>query len=290
MALERDPKTGWLTTGHEWNGLTELNTPVPRLVFLFLAVAFLFSLGYWVLMPTWPIGTTYTKGLLGQSDRTEIVEAVKQAETDRATWTDQVAKKSFADIEADPRLMTAVRQTGRTLFGDNCAVCHGRDAKGGKGFPDLRTASWLWGGSPEAIAETIRVGINSAHPESRNSQMPAFGRDQILPRADIENVVAYVLSLRDPKAKPVAGNAEAGKAVFTANCAVCHGPDAKGKSDVGSPNLTDRFWMHGGDETSIYNTVWGGQQGHMPTWESRLSPVDRKILALYLVDLGKPRP
>ena len=290
MALERDPKTGWLTTGHEWNGLTELNTPVPRLVFLFLAVAFLFSLGYWVLMPTWPIGTTYTKGLLGQSDRTEIVEAVKQAETDRATWTDQIAKKSFADIEADPRLMTAVRQTGRTLFGDNCAVCHGRDAKGGKGFPDLRTASWLWGGSPEAIAETIRVGINSAHPESRNSQMPAFGRDQILPRADIENVVAYVLSLRDPKVKPLAGNAEAGKAVFTANCAVCHGPDAKGKSDVGSPNLTDRFWMHGGDETSIYNTVWGGQQGHMPTWESRLSPVDRKILALYLVDLGKPRP
>src|SRR5262249_11672128 len=156
---------------------------------------------------------------------------------------------SFTEIEAEPRLMTAVRQTGHTLFGDNCAVCHGRDARGGKGFPDLRTASWLWGGSPEAIAETIRVGINSAHPESRNSQMPAFGRDQILPRTDIENAVAYVLSLGDPKEKPVAGKAEAGKAVFAANCAVCHGPDAKGKSDVGAPNLTDRFWTYEGDET-----------------------------------------
>jgi cytochrome c oxidase cbb3-type subunit 3 len=290
MALERDPKTGWLTTGHEWNGLTELNTPVPRLVSLFLALAVLFSVGYWVLMPAWPVGTTYTKGLLGLDDRIELTKSVKQATTDRATWTDQIATRSFTEIEAEPRLMTAVRQTGRTLFGDNCAVCHGRDARGGKGFPELRTASWLWGGSPEAIAETIRVGINSAHPESRNSQMPAFGRDQILPRTDIENVVAYVLSLGEPREKPVAGNAEAGKAVFAANCAVCHGPDAKGKSDVGAPNLTDRFWMYEGDETSIYNTIWGGRQGHMPTWESRLSPVDRTILALYLVDLGKLRP
>jgi len=290
MALERDPKSGYLTTGHEWNGLTELNTPVPRLVFFFLAVAVLFSVGYWILMPAWPVGTTYTKGLLGRSDRTQVTEAVKQAALDRATWTDQIANKSYAEVEADPRLMTAVRQTGRTLFGDNCAVCHGRDATGGKGFPNLTGTSWLWGGSPEAIAETIRVGINSAHRESRNSQMPAFGRDQILQRADIENVAAYVLSLANPKAKPLAGNAEAGKAVFTANCAVCHGPDAKGKTDVGSPNLTDRFWMYGGDENSIYNTVWGGLQGHMPTWEDRLTPVDRKILALYLLDLRKPRP
>jgi cytochrome c oxidase cbb3-type subunit 3 len=289
MSLERDPKTGWLTTGHEWNGLTELNTPVPRLVSLFLALAVLFSVGYWVLMPAWPMGTTYTKGVLRLDDRTELTESVKQATTDRATWTDQIATRGFSEIEVEPRLMTAVRQTGPTLFGDNCAACHGRDAKGGKGFPDLRTTSWLWGGSPEAIAETIRVGINSAHPESRNSQMPAFGRDQILQRTDIENVVAYVLSLSDPKEKPMAGNAEAGKAVFAANCVICHGSDAKGKAGVGAPNLTDGFWMYGGDGTSIYHTVWGGRQGHMPTWESRLSPVDRKILALYLVDLGKLR-
>ncbi len=290
MPLERDPETGYLTTGHEWNGLTELNTPVPRLVFLFLIAAFLFSIGYWVLMPAWPLGTTYTKGLLGISDRTIVTDEVKQAAVDRSAWTDQIANKSFAEIEADPRLMTAVRQTGRTLFGDNCAVCHGRDAKGGQGFPSLTTAAWLWGGSPEEIAETIRVGINSAHPNSRNSLMPAFGRDQILPRGDIENVVAYVLSLGNPEAKPSAGNVEAGKAIFTANCAVCHGPDGKGKTDVGAPNLTDRTWIHGGGENAVYETVWGGQQGHMPTWDGRLSPVERKILALYLVDLRKPRP
>jgi len=288
MALERDPKSGYLTTGHEWNGIKELNTPVPRLVFFFLAVTFLFSLVYWVLMPAFPLGTSYTKGLLGLDQRTIVTESVKAAAADRAVWTDKIAKLPYADIQRDPQLMMAVRQTGRTLFGDNCAACHGRDARGGPGFPDLTTPSWLWGGTPEEIAETIRVGINSGHPQARNAQMPAFGRDQVLPRADIENVVAYVLSLSQPGAKPAAGNAEAGKAVFTATCAVCHGPDARGKTDVGSPNLTDRIWTHGGDENAIYRAVWGGLQGQMPTWESRLTPVERRILALYLFDLRRP--
>jgi cytochrome c oxidase cbb3-type subunit 3 len=289
MALERDPQSGYLTTGHEWNGITELNTPVPRLVFVVLAVFFLFAVGYWILMPAFPLGYTYTKGLLGFDQRAVVTQSVKQAALERAVWTDQIAGKSYAQIQPDPRLMAAVRQTGRTLFGDNCAVCHGREAKGGKGFPNLTTSSWLFGGTPDAIAETIRVGINSPNPNSRNSQMPAFGRDQVLTRPDIENVVAYVLSLSDPKAVP-AGKAEAGKAVFASTCAVCHGPDAKGKTDVGAPNLTDHYWMHGRTEDAIYTVVWGGYQGHMPTWEGRLSPVERKILALYLVDLraGKP--
>src|SRR4029077_7211645 len=130
MPLERDPQSGYLTTGHEWNGIKELNTPVPRLVFLFLILAALFSLGYWVLMPAWPVGSTYTKGLLGNDQRAIVTEAVKQAAAARSVWTDQIASRSFAEIEADPRLMAAVRQTGHTLFGDNCAVCHGRDAKG----------------------------------------------------------------------------------------------------------------------------------------------------------------
>lgn len=289
MALERDPKSGYLTTGHEWNGIKELNTPVPRVVFFFLIVTFLYSLGYWVLMPAFPFGTSYTKGLLGFDQRDFVTQSVKQAAADRSAWTDQIAGKSYADIERDPKLMTAVRQTGRTLFGDNCAVCHGRDAKGGRGFPNLTTASFMWGSSPEQIAETIRVGINSANPDSRVSKMMAFGRDQVLKRDEIENVVAYVLGLSTPPGKSTFGNAAAGKSVFEANCASCHGPDGKGKIDVGAPDLTDRFWMHGGDENTLYATVWGGQQGQMPNWDTRLSPVDRKILALYLLDLrAKP--
>jgi cytochrome c oxidase cbb3-type subunit 3 len=187
--------------------------------------------------------------------------------------------------------MEVVRETGRTLFGDNCAACHGRDAQGGKGFPNLTTQSWLWGGTPEAIAETIRVGINSAHPETRTSQMPAFGHDGMLKSNEIDNVVAFVRSLSNPAAKDLpAAKVAAGKTLFAANCAACHGEDAKGNSEVGAPNLTDPFWIYGGDAQTIETTVWGGRQGHMPTWESRLPALDRKILALYLVEQRKPGP
>jgi len=288
MAIdERDPHTGYMTTGHEWNGIKELNTPVPRAVYFFLIATVLFSVIYWVLMPAWPLGVTYTKGLLGIDQTTTVNEALKQAALDRQTWTKRIGAESYQAIQADPALMTIVRQTGHTLFGDNCAACHGFTAKGGKGFPDLTASSWLWGGDPEAIAETIRVGINSNHPDTRVAQMLAFGRDQILPRADVDNVVSYVLSLSDPDAvKQVPPEKiEAGEKVFAANCSACHGDDGKGKLDLGAPDLTDKTWIYGSTPQSIFTTVWHGRQGHMPTWENRLSAVDRKILALYLVDL-----
>ena len=255
-------------------------------------MTFLFAVSYWLLMPAFPTWSTFTKGLLGADDRAAVTASVKQAIADRSAWTDQIAGKSFAQIEAEPRLMAAVRETGRTLFGDNCAVCHGREAKGGKGFPNLTTSSWLWGGSLEAIEQTIRVGINSIHPDTRISQMPAFGRDGILKRDEMENVVTYVLSLsnRGAAANIPADRITAGKAVYAANCAACHGAEAKGNAEVGAPNLMDHYWMYGGDESSLYIDVWGGLKGQMPSWEGRLSPVERRILALYLLDLRKPRP
>ena len=150
MAIEeRDPHTGYMTTGHEWNGIKELNTPVPRPVFFFLIVTALFSVVYWVLMPAWPLGVTYTKGLLGIDQRAIVSEGLKEAAIERGTWTKRIEAEGFREIQADPRLMEKVRQTGRTLFGDNCAACHGSKAQGGNGFPNLTTASWLWGGDPE---------------------------------------------------------------------------------------------------------------------------------------------
>jgi cytochrome c oxidase cbb3-type subunit III len=292
MAVEeRDPKTGYLTTGHEWNGIKELNTPVPRAVYFFLIATALFSIGYWILMPAWPIGSTYTKGLLGRDQRTTVTESLKRAALDRSVWTAQIEAKSYSEIQGDPRLMEVVRETGRSLFGDNCAACHGRNATGSEGFPNLTAQSWLWGGAPETIAETIRVGINSAHPESRTSQMLAFGRDGVLPRGDIENVVAYVRSLSNPAGIDApADQVAAGRAVFAANCVACHGEAGQGNTELGAPNLTDQVWIYGGDRQSISTTVWGGRQGHMPTWEARLPGLDRKILALYLVDLRVPAP
>ncbi|MDB5549320.1 MAG: cbb3-type cytochrome oxidase, subunit CcoP [Tardiphaga sp.] len=293
MAIEeRDPITGYSTTGHEWNGIKELNTPVPRVIYFFLIVTALFAVSYWILMPAWPLGVTYTKGLLGIDQRKTVNESVKLAALERSAWTKRIETETFTQIQAAPELMSAVRQTGPALFGDNCAACHGATAQGGKGFPNLTTTAWLWGGDPQAISDTIRTGINSTHKDSRTSQMMAFGRDGLLKKDEIDNVVAYVRSLSSASAAPAlaATKIAAGKAVFTANCVACHSDNAKGNTELGAPDLTDHVWIYGGDAETIFMTIWGGRQGHMPSWDGRLSTLDRKILALYLVDLRRVTP
>ncbi len=290
MAVEeRDPHTGYLTTGHEWSGIKELNTPVPRAVYLFLIATVLFSVVYWVLMPAWPIGVTFTKGLLGIDQRTSLEADLREAAAERKVWSDQIEANSYDDIRKDPKLMRIVRQTGQTLYRENCAACHGSSAQGSKGYPSLTNASWLWGGDPATVAETIRVGINSSHKDSRTSQMMAFGRDGVLKEREVDDVVDYVRSLSDPKVArdTPAPRLDAGKAVFATNCAACHGDDGKGKTEMGAPDLTDHFWIYGGDLQSVSSSVWSGRQGKMPTWDERLSALDRKILALYLTDLPR---
>jgi len=282
--VKQDPVTGRTTTGHEWNGIEELETPIPRVVFAFLAATFVFAVICWVLYPTWPLGSTFTKGLTGFDQRNLVTEQVAKAEAGVAEqWAGKVTSMSYADIEADPALMHPVKEAGRRLFEDNCAACHGVNATGGPGFPDLAAKAWLWGGDPETIEETIRVGINSTNDDTRTSQMLAFGRDAMLDRTQIQNVVAYVRSLSG--ALPAEGNAdriEAGKQVFADNCVACHGEDAKGSHDTGAPNLTDNSWIYGGDEQSVYTSVYSGRQGHMPHWDSRLSPLQIKLLTLYV--------
>ena len=292
MAIgERDPYTGHMTTGHEWNGITELNTRVPRAVYFFLAAAVIFSIIFWLLMPAWPLGVTYTKGLLGIDQRTTVEKSLEAASAERAVWITKIVDGDFKTIQADASLMRAVRGTGRTLFGDNCAACHGTKAQGGKGYPDLTDKAWLWGGDPQTVMETLRVGINSGHAESRVSQMPAFGRDQMLDRGAILNVMGYVRSLAQPPSSDQPSQALlSGKETFVTSCASCHGETGKGMTETGAPNLTDGFWIYGGDDQSIYTTIFDGRQGQMPHWDTRLTPAERKILTLYILDLASEKP
>lgn len=284
MATERrDPTTGRTTTGHEWNGIEELETPIPRVVIFFLIVTTLFAIGYWILMPAWPLGVTYTKGLLGIDQRAVVTKQVEDAAGIRAVWTGRIAEASLEDIAADPALMNHVRETGRTLFIDNCAACHGTRGTGGPGFPNLAAKAWLWGGEPETIAETIRIGINSTNEETRVSQMMAFGRDGVLDDGQVRAVTAYVRSLSSlPAGADDTARIAAGKDIFVANCVACHGEDAKGSTDAGAPDLTDAAWIYGSSTQSVFTTIYSGRQGHMPHWEGRLSLVDIKLLALYV--------
>lgn len=283
-----DPVTGQMTTGHEWNGIEELETPIPRVVLFFLAAAILFSIGYWILMPAWPIGDSYTKGVLGVDQRRIVTEEVAAATAERAAWTTRVATEDFATLTADAELMRHVGDTGRTLFQDNCAVCHGTAARGGPGFPNLADKAWLWGGEPETLAETIRVGINADHPDTRISQMLAFGRDGILSHGEIRGVGAYVRSL---SGQALTQQEQAwlgeGEALFIEQCAACHGEDGRGETALGAPDLTDDHWIYGGDAQAVFTTIQAGRQGHMPHWEGRLTATDIKLLALYLTTLGE---
>ena len=165
--VERDSITGRETTGHEWNGIKELDTPVPRGVLMFLIVTHLWALVWWFLVPAWPLGTTYTKGLLGVNQRTTVEARVVEGQKERSAWMARLESEPYDAILADEALMQTVRLTGRQLFGDNCAACHGRDGKGGSNYPDLTDDDWLWGGGPEVIEQTMRVGINTAPPGER---------------------------------------------------------------------------------------------------------------------------
>jgi cytochrome c oxidase cbb3-type subunit III len=290
--VERDPISGRETTGHEWNGIKELDTPVPRGVLIFLIVTHVWAIAWWFFVPTWPLGETYTKGLLGVDQRTTVEARVVDGQRERASWMTRLESEPYDAILADESLMETVRGTGQQLFGDNCAACHGRDGKGRANYPDLTDDDWLWGGGPELIEQTMRVGINTAHPDTRMAQMPAFGRDQMLDRAQVRSVAAYVYSLTHPEYSTPENleRVEAGKEVFVTTCAACHGENAAGSREIGAPNLTDSYWIYGGDLDTIIASVHGGRQGHMPTWDERLTTAEIRTLAVYVHDLGTRQP
>lgn len=282
---ERDPVSGYLTTGHDWNGIKELNSPVPRIVFAFILVTHLYALVVWVLLPTWPLGQTFTRGLLGIDQKTAVAADLATANAARAGWTDALAVAEFDVIRADPVLMARALATAGPIYGQNCQACHGAGGIGGPGFPRLNDTIWLWGGTADEIATTLRVGINSAHPDTHFAQMPAFGHDELLTRPQIALLTDYVLTL-DKGVLP--DDPSAGAVLFQANCAACHGEDARGVKDSGAPNLIDDDWVYGGDAISIRQTLIAGRQGQMPSWQSRLTEAQIRGMALYVEAMSRP--
>ena len=280
---QRDPLTGHQTTGHEWNGITELNTRVPHAIWWFILLSHLYALIAWILLPAWPGINGYTKGILGVDQRARVERQVAGMAQSRAPWRDRIATLPVAEIRADPALSAIVAETGPALFGDNCAACHGTRGQGGPGFPSLVDDAWLWGGSPDAIMETLRVGINTDHPDTRYGEMLAF--DGMLSRDEIRTVANYVRSLSGLDIDADPERLATGETLFIDNCASCHGEGATGNTDLGAPDLTDDHWIYGSDKATVFTTILRGRKGWMPSWEGRLDETDRKLLTVYLQDL-----
>jgi cytochrome c oxidase cbb3-type subunit 3 len=281
---EIDETSGTETTGHEWDGIKELNTPLPRWWLWVFYATVLWSIGYWVLYPAWPTLTGYTQGILNQSQRDDVAKAVLAMKSQREEQGRLLASATLEQIEADPNLFQFAREAGKSAFGDNCATCHGSGAQGFKGYPNLNDDVWLWGGKLEDIKQTITVGVRSPHPDTRLSVMPSFGRDKLLEPAQINDLTEYVVGLSGGKADAQA--VQRATTLYAEQCASCHGPDGKGLRQFGAPNLTDREWLYGGTREDIRAQIVNGRGGVMPTWGSRLDPMTIDALAVYVHSLG----
>jgi cytochrome c oxidase cbb3-type subunit 3 len=280
-----DHVSGRATTGHEWDGIRELNTPLPRWWILTFYATIIWAIGYWLVYPAWPLMTSYTTGLFHFSTRGSVADDLASLEAQRSEKMKVLSSASLVDIEKDPSLLELARARGKTVFADNCAPCHGTGATGAKGYPNLNDDDWLWGGTLDQIMQTVQYGARSGNPKAHEGQMLAFGRDGILKKDDIVTVANYVRSLSGLSTEP-GYNAAAGKKIFAENCVSCHGEDGKGNQELGAPNLTDQIWLYGSDEATIVETITNGRAGVMPAWTGRLDPITIKALTVFVHSLG----
>ncbi|MFN0043580.1 MAG: cytochrome-c oxidase, cbb3-type subunit III [Alphaproteobacteria bacterium] len=282
--LDRDALTGKPTTGHEWDGIRELNNPLPKWWLYVLYATMIWAAVYVVLYPAIPWFSGYSKGVLGWSMRGEFAERWAEGRAEQSQFQARIVAASMEEIRADPLLLNYALAGGRAAFADNCAPCHAPGGAGRKGgFPVLADDDWLWGGTLEAIELTIRHGVRGADAESRQSVMPAFGADGMLTQAQIAEVAAYVLTL---SGGPADDSTIRGKAIFAEQCTACHGTDGKGVAELGGPNLADQIWLYGGARHEIAAQIAKPRVGVMPGWQGRLDPATIKMLAVYVHALG----
>ena len=280
------------TTGHIWDGIQELNNPLPRWWIWTFYLTIVFAIGYTIAYPAWPMISRATQGVIGSNQRLDVAADIQR-------WDDKNAgvraKLVAADVNAipnDPALRVFAVNAGRAVFNTNCVQCHMREGQGNKvaGYPTLSDNDWLFGGTMDAIVTTITHGIrNTTDPDARNVGlvMPAWAHTDApvqLTGEQISQVVNYVLKVSDQTADEAL--ATAGAQIFADNCVACHGEKAEGNRDMGSPNLIDAIWMYGGDGAALTATISGGRGGVMPAWGGRLSPADIRSVATYVHALG----
>ena len=280
---ETDEATGVDTTGHEWDGIKELNNPLPRWWLWCFYLTIIWGIGYTIAYPAWPMVSGATSGVLGYSTRAEVAKEIAEYETQNAELVSALAEVELASLGQNADLQRFAVANGAAVFRNNCSQCHGAGAAGATGYPNLLDDDWLWGGSIEQIAYSIRHGIrNETDSDAHYSEMPAFG--DILEDAEVEAVLNHVLSISGGEAD--AALAEQGAVLFEDNCAACHGSEGMGDPEQGAPNLTDAIWLYGGDPQAIRTTIVEARFGVMPAWGQRLSEAEVNAVAAYVHGLG----
>ena len=280
-----DEFSGVETTGHEWDGIRELDNPLPNWWRWILWASVVWAIGYWIVMPAWPLISSHTTGMLGYSSRANLTAEIAAAKAAQKASLDKLATASLERIRTDSELLQFALAGGRSAFSVNCSQCHGSGAQGFPGYPNLNDDEWLWGGTVEDIQTTITHGIRNADDEdARQSDMPAFLRDELLDKTQIGEVAEFVLSLSGQAENSAA--AASGQEIFAENCAGCHGEDGEGSTELGAPALANDIWLYGGDKASIVEIISESRGGVMPAWGRILDAVTIKKLAIYIHALG----
>jgi cytochrome c oxidase cbb3-type subunit III len=281
--VEKDAITGQETTGHEWDGIKELNTPLPKWWLYVLYATIVWSVAWWILFPSWPWGAGYFPGVTGANQRVEFEARAAAAREGQAQYLDRIAAADLSQISQDPDLLSFALAGGGAAFADNCAPCHGPGGAGQGFYPTLADDAWIWGGTLDDIQTTILHGIRSDDEETRFNEMPAFG-DGMLSTGEIDATAEYVLSLSGRSENP--DLAAQGATIFADQCAVCHGEQGEGLAELGGPRLNDQIWLYGGDKADVIAQIRQPRHGVMPAWSGRLDPETIKILAVYVHSLG----
>ena len=289
MSKKPDPRSelNSKTTGHEWDGIQEWDNPMPRWWLWTFYACIIWAVIYMILFPAWPLVTGATPGLLGWSTRANVAADIQRFEAANAPIRERLVAADLTAITQDPELVSFANNAGAAVFRSHCSQCHGSGAAGveAAGYPNLLDDDWIWGGDMENIHLTITHGIrNTTDDDARFSQMPAFGRDEILEPAQIDAVVQHVLAISGQEHD--ATLATDGAVIFAENCAACHGEEGKGDRDLGAPNLTDAIWLYGGDKDAITYQIVNARAGVMPNWNARLSEADIRSVAIYVHGLG----
>ena len=282
--IEKDEYTGVETTGHEWDGIRELNLPAPRWWLIVFAITVVWGFGYMVLYPAWPTLSGEgerggTAGTLGWTQYKALEDSQKVILERRAEYAARFEKADYRTIQNDEALYAFGLAGGKSAFKDNCATCHGTGGAGAPGYPNLNDDDWLWGGSIEAIEQTVRFGVRTAHDETRFSEMPGFAG--LVSDEEIGAMADHVLSL--------SGKADANPAgadLFEAQCSFCHGVAGEGLREVGAPNLGDAIWFYGESRAEIIAQIRNPKHGEMPAWIDRLDDQTIRQLSLYVHSLG----
>ncbi|AVX02913.1 cbb3-type cytochrome c oxidase subunit FixP [Maritalea myrionectae] len=280
---EIDEISGVETTGHEWDGIKELNTPMPRWWLWTFYGTIVWAVIYCILYPAIPLINGATPGILGYSSRAELAQNVAAADEAKQEFVSQINDMEVGAVLDNSDLTRFAVAGGESAYKVYCSQCHGAGAEGAVGFPNLNDDEWIWGGTIDEIYATISHGVRyEADDDTRVGEMPAFG--EFWERDQIRATAHYVASLSGDEHDEA--YLEEGKTLFEENCTACHGEDAGGIAELGAPSLNDAIWLYGGGVEAISAQINNPQHGAMPAWQERLGDATVKQLAVYVHSLG----